>query len=164
MRRIATGLMEAGSVLAGFIVVLVAVGIIANIVSRVIFGTSIVWVLEFSEYALVAAALIGAGSVTLQRRHTAVDIVLRLVSHKVSYALTRLADVIALVILAIMTWCAILAVLRSHASGAMLYKFVVFPEWWLLCLLPIGLLMMSCAALINLLSPIRQADAADPGH
>ena len=156
MRRFVSLFLRIGAAISGLIILAIIVGVLANVASRLLFHRSIVWVLEFTEYGLIAMLMFGAAFAVVDKRHTVVDLIVVMLPVSLQRILTVFCNLIGLVITAGITWYALEAAIRSWRSGAMLYKFVVIPEWWLLSLLPMGFGLMAIAFLTDLVAPEPQ--------
>lgn len=137
MRFLARGydlLIDAGAAAAAAAIAFIALGVTADVALRTLAGGTIRWMLETSEYLLFAVAFLGAPWVLRQGAHTAVDVVVRALPEGGRRACGVAAGLVGLAASLALLWFGGLAALQSRANGTMIYKTVVFPEWWTLAL------------------------------
>ena len=119
------GLLSA--LLLGAIVVLVS----ADIATRSFRLANLAWVNEVTEYLLTFATFIGAPWVLHHHGHVNIDIIVTNLSASAQRALARTCDGAGLIICAILLYEALRVLLGSYADGSMVFKNLVFPEWYL---------------------------------
>lgn len=129
--RLYRGLMAATALISGGLFGLIAVVITVDIVLRNGGLGNLPWALEASEYALAAATFIGAPWVLYKGGHVNIDMLLRAVGPRSAVLLELLGDLLGLLTSALFTVLAIRSALDSLATHSMVYKTLVFPEWWL---------------------------------
>lgn len=129
--RLYRGLMAASAMVSGCLFGLIAVIITVDIVLRNGGFGNLPWALEASEYALAAATFIGAPWVLYKGGHVNIDMLLRAVSSRAALLLELLGDLLGLLTSALFSVLAVRATLDSLAMHSMVYKTLVFPEWWL---------------------------------
>ena len=101
------------------------------------------WSNEVSEYILYLVTLLSAPWLLRRGQHIRVDILLRALPHRLAYVMEWLADVGGLA-------CALYFVVygwrvaqASYAAGAISFKTLVLPEWWMLSALPLAFLLVA---------------------
>lgn len=151
--RLHDGLILAMAVLAAAIAGGMVVLICADVLLRNLRWGNLPWSVEASEYGLYAMTLLGAPWVLAMRAHVAMD----LLANNLSATPRRVVDILACslggVICVILAWKGVGVVLTSHARGAMVWKTLVFPEWWLLALIPFAMTMLALGFLRLILEP-----------
>jgi TRAP-type C4-dicarboxylate transport system permease small subunit len=135
-------LIEAGAALAAVSIAFIALGVTADVAVRFFANTTIPWILETSEYLLFAVAFLGAPWVLHLGAHTAVDILVKAVPPGAQRVMGVAAHAVGLATSGGLFWYGGLAALQSRALGTMIYKTIVFPEWWVLACVPL------CGALL----------------
>lgn len=90
------------------------------------------WLNELTEYLLTISTFGGAPWVLRQAGHVNVDILLRVVPAYIANLLLRASYALGLVISVIITWLAVSAARDSFSSGSIVFKNLVFPEWWMM--------------------------------
>lgn len=147
-------LIEAGAALAAVGIAFIALGVTADVAVRFFANATIPWILETSEYLLFAIAFLGAPWVLRLGAHTAVDILVKAVPPPVQSVMGVAANAVGLATSAALFWYGGLAALQSRALGTMIYKTIVFPEWWVLACVPL------CGALLAIEFVARMVRAA----
>jgi TRAP-type C4-dicarboxylate transport system permease small subunit len=87
------------------------------------------WLLEVSEYVLFAATFLAAPWVLRENAHVRVDLLLTALPRTAGRLLAGLADVLGLVISAVLTWYALRVTADALERGDLIYKELVVPEW-----------------------------------
>ncbi len=90
------------------------------------------WLNELTEYLLTVSTFGGAPWVLRQAGHVNVDILLRVVPAVIATVLLRASYALGLAISVIVTWLAVSAARDSFSSGSIVFKNLVFPEWWMM--------------------------------
>lgn len=162
MYQVIYALARFGGYIASLLLILISVGIVANILSRAILGTSILWMLQAVEYALVGITFFGAAWVLVENKHTKVDVLTAIVPMPVAKALEFLVNVIGLATMSIMTFYSVYAVIDSAKSRAFIYDFIELPEWWTFVLLPVGYGLMAMVFLFRIIHRGRPSPTYHP--
>jgi TRAP-type C4-dicarboxylate transport system permease small subunit len=98
-------------------------------------GGTIKWMLETSEYLLFAMTFLGAPAVLRAGAHTAVDVLVDRLPPGGRRACALLAHAIGLATSLGLAWYGTEATAEAWRGGTMVFKQVVFPEWWLYSLI-----------------------------
>lgn len=134
---------------------LIALLVSADILLRNLGVLNWPWLNEVTEYLLTISTFLGAPWVLHHGGHVNVDILLRVVPPAVARVTVRAAYATGLAVSALCLWFAVSALLDTRATGAQVFKNLVFPEWWLM--LPLvwcfGLCTLDFAA--RLFGPVR---------
>ena len=108
----------------------------ADVVLRNSVGAGIAWANEVSEYALYVMTLLTAPWLLRRGQHVRLDIVLTLVPARVAWLMEAMGDVLGFAVSIVLVRYGLVMTLDSWRLGAITIKNLVFPEWWLLALLP----------------------------
>lgn len=154
MRTLVFAISRLFGYVSGLLLVLITLGIVANIASRALFGTSIIWILEAVEYALIAVTFLGVAWVLTEDKHTRVDILVTSLRPDIAAILTLIANVVGFVTMCGMTWFAAVAAIESKASNAFIYKYLEFPEWWIYAGIPFATGLVALVFLFRILDRI----------
>jgi len=103
----------------------------ADIAMRNLAGGTIAWSVEVTEYMLMAATFIAAPWLLYLGDHIRIDIALRALPERLRRALDVLTDLLGLTICALLAWQCLAVTQDAAAQGAMVFKVLVFAEWWL---------------------------------
>lgn len=145
----------AAAILGGLVVL-----ICADVALRNLRMGNLPWSVELSEYGLYAATLLGAPWVLSLRAHVAMDLVPGLLRAGPRRALDLLACAFGAAICALLAWKGVGVVLASQARGAMIWKTLVFPEWWFLVLVPFAMGMLALGFLRQMIETVAGQGAA----
>ena len=116
-----------------------ALAITLDVVGRNIGLGALPWILEVSEYVLPLATFLVAPWLLYRNQHVRLDILLHPWPR-----LGHVTNVIGAAVSAVLVVYGVRTILNSAAQGAMIFKSVVFPEWWLYVPVPLcfGLLTL----------------------
>lgn len=89
------------------------------------------WGLEVSEYLLMSAAFASAPWLLYHGDHIRVDILVRALPVGAQRVLDALSNLFGLAVCAVLAWEAAGSARDAALQGALTYKVLVFPEWWL---------------------------------
>ena len=132
------GLLTAFGWLAGAIAVLIGAGVSLDVLMRYFGSPGLPWMLEASEYGLYLMTFFGAPWALREKAHVSIDIAVEALPPRLRAAAAIVTDAFGLAICAVLAWYALVIAHASWARGAMVYKELVFPDWWLLALLPVS--------------------------
>lgn len=120
-----------GLVACALIAVMVLV-ICADVAARNLALGNVPWAPEVAEYTLYLSTFLAAPWLLRQGVHVRMDMVLKALPSGVAWVLELLADAIGIVASLTMMVASGNAVLASAHQGSLIFKILVFPEWWLL--------------------------------
>jgi TRAP-type transport system small permease protein len=143
LARAHDALILAMAVLAAAIAGAMVVLICADVLMRNLGWGNLPWSVEASEYGLYAMTLLGAPWVLSMRAHVAMDLLANNLPATPRVMLDIVTCSLGAAICALLAWKGLGVVLTSHARGAMVWKTLVFPEWWLLAPLPFAMAMLA---------------------
>lgn len=130
------------SVASAILLAMVAV-VTADILLRDFFASGISWADEVSEYALYVITVFTAPWLLRRGQHVRIDIVLTMVPPQIAWLMEALGDVLGfLVCLALVRYGASMSY-DSWVTGSTTIKNLIFPEWWLLILLPMCFVLLA---------------------
>ena len=126
--RLLQGLAALAAVLLGAS----ALAITVDVVGRNVGLGTLPWILEVSEYVLPLATFLVAPWLLRRNEHVRLDMLLRAWPR-----LGHVTNVIGLAVSAVLVLYGVRTILNSADQGAMVFKSVVFPEWWLYAPVPL---------------------------
>lgn len=153
------GMAALAAILIGALVVVISL----DVLLRNTGNGNLPWSLEVSEYALYGATLLATPWVLALRAHVAMDLLPGLLSNRARARLHLVVCALGLAICAVLGWQGAEAVAVSAARGAMIYKTLIFPEWWLLALFPLVLALLALGFVRMAFEGVTGPDAAR-GH
>ncbi|GAA0697407.1 hypothetical protein GCM10009104_27130 [Marinobacterium maritimum] len=118
-------------VLAALMFALMGGLVCTDIFLRNLTSLSMPWTVEVCEYLLMTATLVAAPWLLYQEGHIRIDILLRALSPEWRSWADRLISALGLLICVLLTWFAVDVALDKAQQGSLVFKVLVFPEWWL---------------------------------
>ena len=115
-----------------------ALAITLDVVGRNVGLGTLPWVLEVSEYVLPLATFLVAPWLLRRNEHVRLDVLLRAWPW-----LNHVTNVVGLAVCAVLVLYGVRTILNSAQQGAMVFKSVVFPEWWLYAPVPLCFTLLS---------------------
>jgi TRAP-type C4-dicarboxylate transport system permease small subunit len=164
MRAIYHRLMQACGALAALSIGAVALLVTFDVVARNLGLANLPWVVEVSEYSLPLATFLAAPWLLYRNEHVRLDMVLTALPRRAARLLDRLADLVGIAVSLVFVWYGVRVIADSRALGSMVFKTLVFPEWWLFVPVPLCFALLAVEFLrrmlgANGLAPSRQGTA-----
>ena len=142
-------------VMAVLLIAAMMLGISAEVFMRMAGGPSIPGMIELTEYALFASTFFVAPYLLRTNEHIRVDLVIA----RLDPAKTRIVECgVLAVIMAISVITGIIAttlMVRSYQAGTLIFKDLIFPQWWLDWIIPLSSLAMLFQALELFVTLVR---------
>lgn len=108
---------------------------------------------ELSEYMLMIATFAGAPWLLHHNGHIRVDVIVNKLPAAFARQLEVLCNLIGIVVCATLTWQSYIIALDNATTGTLVFKELVFPEWWL----NLPLLIASLLLTIEFCRRLRQS-------
>jgi TRAP-type transport system small permease protein len=124
-------LLETLAAAAALLLGATALAVTADVVARNVGLGTAPWILEVSEYVLPLSTFLVAPWLLRRNEHVGLDMMLRVLPASAARALDVASSVLGLAISGVLLLYGVRAALDSARQGAMVFKSVVFPEWWL---------------------------------
>jgi len=124
-------LLEAMAAAAALLLGAMALAVTLDVLARNLGLGAAPWILEVSEYVLPLATLLVAPWLLRRNEHVRLDALLRALPERGARLLELATDAAGLAICLILVLYGMRTALDSARQGAMVFKSVVFPEWWL---------------------------------
>jgi len=125
------------------LILLATVAIVsADILLRDALGSGISWADEVSEYALYVITVLTAPWLLRRGQHVRIDIILTMVPPQIAWLMEAIGDILGFAVCLTLIGYGFAMTYDSWTTGSTTIKNLIFPEWWLLALLP------TCFALI----------------
>lgn len=141
------------AVVAGTIFAATALFISLNVLLRNAYGTTLFGLLDAVEYGLLVATFLGAPWVLWKRAHVMVDLVTGALPSGPARILAQGTALLGCIICLVLCWYALQAAVTSFGRGSMVRTAFVFPEWWVLSVLPVSLVLMAAEFLRQAVFP-----------
>ncbi len=149
-------------VLAVLMIAAMMLGISAEVILRMAGGASIPGMIELTEYALFASTFFVAPYLLRTNEHIRVDVVIA----RLDPAKTRIVEfgvlVVIMVISLITGVIATMLLVRSYQDHTLIFKDLIFPQWWLDWIIPLASLAMLIQALELLVTLARNPAGSVP--
>src|SRR4051794_37717573 len=143
-------------VLAVVVIAVMMVGISAEVILRMFKFPSIIGLIELTEYGLFISTFFIAPYLLRTNEHIRVDIVMSRVgpaaARRVEYGV-----LLAIIVVSIVTgYVGAVIMIGSAREGTLVFKDLIFPQWWLEWIIPLTSLAMALQAL-EMLIDLHQA-------
>ncbi len=157
--------MRACGALAAILVAAMTVLVSYDVIMRNLGLGSLDWILEITEYMLPAAICASAPWLMYRNQHIRLDLLNMVLSPAKLKRVDRIAALVGAIVSGIFAWYALRLLLDSKASGSLVFKSLVFPEWWVYIPVPIGfgLLAIECARRVLLPRTVHDEPHAAEG-
>jgi TRAP-type C4-dicarboxylate transport system permease small subunit len=137
----------------GLLIALGTLLIATDVAMRNLWQTGLPWLDDIVEYGLYATTFLAAPWVLRHGAHVRVDIIVTSVPTPVARVMEILADLGGLTVSALMLVYSLVATEASFAHGSLIMKSLIFPEWWVLAVMPVSCVLL----VIEFLLRIRRA-------
>lgn len=145
-------------VITGILAHVIAFSVTIDVVLRVLNVGEIAWTLDVAEYALYFMTFLGAPWALREGAHVRIDLVVSVLPSRTALLAEKVANIIGFVASAILIYYGGKVTVASYVAGSMIYKELVFPEWWLLPIIPVSALLICIEFMIRM----RRASANLP--
>jgi len=125
-------LLKGLAALAALLLGVTALAITLDVIARNVGLGTLPWILEVSEYVLPLATFLAAPWLLRRNEHVRLDVLLTAFPR-----LGVLANLVGLAVCGVLVVYGVRTILNSAAQGSMVFKSVVFPEWWLYAPVPL---------------------------
>lgn len=145
--------------LAVLLVAAMMLGISAEVILRMFGFPSIIGLIELTEYALFISTFFVAPYLLRTNEHIRVDLVVARLDAATARWLECgvLATIMAVSL--ITGVIGVILMIRSYQSGTLVFKDLIFPQWWLDWIIPLSSLAMFLQALEMLVDLVRKPPA-----
>lgn len=148
--------------LAGIIFALMTVGIAIDVALRNLAGSGVGWLIELVEYAMPVATLLAAPWVLREGSHATVDLLVARLPPGAGRAVRVMANLLGLVVCLAVAWFGWKATALAAERGSLVFKTIVFPEWWVLALVPVGMSLLGLEFGRLLINAMRASPETGP--
>jgi len=137
------GLMIGTGVVAAILFAAMALLVCADVLLRNLGVTSIPWSVEVTDYMLMVSAFLAAPWLVYTNDHIRVDILLRGLSGVALRIAGIIGNVVCLAVSLVLAVQGVISMLDSAQQGGMIFKVLVFPDWWLAIPMVISFVLLS---------------------
>lgn len=159
--RLYRALLEALAVVAASILGLTALLVTLDVVSRNVSDRTFPWIVEVTEYGLPVATLLAAPLLLYRNEHVRLDLLLTRLGPRNARLVNLFGDLVGVGVSAALLVYSLRAISDSAGREAMVYKTLVFPEWWLFVPMPLcfGLLLVEFSRRMRVVRGARASEA-----
>ena len=151
------GMIAAGTAFATMMLVTVA-----DVVMRYGFNAPLSWTFELiSSYLMVAAFFLAVSATQARRQHVNVDIVARNLPERLRCALSVLAGLAVIVLVALIWWGGAVGFHEAWQRQLVMDGQIPWPRWPTYLLIPVGLGLLLARLLIELAGDVRALVSGD---
>lgn len=122
-------LLDVAKGVAACIVLAITFGVCADVVLRRWGTGGLPWMFDFVEYGLLAITALATAHVLREGQHVRIDLVVGALPSGAQYAAWIIGKVLILGFSAALTYYALRATIQAYGSGAIIYRFILVPEW-----------------------------------
>ena len=138
--------------LAGVALGLIALTVTLDVVLRNMGWGNLPWLIEVAEYVLFASTFLAAPWVLSLGAHVRVDLLVSALPRPVASAVDTLVDGLGLAISLVLLYFGFSAAADANNIGSLIFKELVFPEWWLLSVIPISATLLAIEFVLRIAS------------
>lgn len=136
-------LIMACAVLAVAIMVMLVACVCYEVVMRYFFNAPTRWVVEFSEYALLQLAFLGAAWVLREEAHVSVEMLVELLPRRGREILFAATSIVGACTCALFFWVSLTYLVGIYESGELIFKSMVVKKWAVMAVIAPGLLLLT---------------------
>lgn len=134
--RLFDRLIDFQALLACFLICLLTGSVAVDVIIRALDLGSMPWALEGSEYMLYGVTFFGAPWVLRAGGHVSVDVFLQMMPGSVARIFGMAADLAGVVVALFLVYYGVDVTVISMKEHVVIYRTLVFPEWWILWVMP----------------------------
>jgi TRAP-type C4-dicarboxylate transport system permease small subunit len=143
-------------VIAGTLLVLMALATLLNVVARYFFNSPVPWADEFSRYAFIWLVFVGAVVCTKQGRHISIDLVVTALPSRIRPFIQILADVATAALMLIIIYFG--WILTSSATQPT--STLKVPQYVVYMVVPLSALLILLRTIKDIMRAVRASFAA----
>ena len=153
--RILDGIIKFFGIIAGILLMTMALIVTYNVVMRYFIGKPPVWAIETTEYILVFATFLAAAWVLKHDGHVKIDIVVVRFSQKGQHVLNVVVSFLGIVACGLLAWHGIKATYSLYTREVIVIKMIPWPKWILVAPIPIGIFLTLTQFVRNFVALVR---------
>ncbi|MEZ2722044.1 TRAP transporter small permease [Paenalcaligenes hominis] len=115
---------------------------------------------EITEYMLMIATFIAAPWLLYQGGHIRIDVVVNVLPRSLQRLLGLLSNALGFFVCGVLAWQSWTVLQDSHHQGSVVFKELIFPEWWLSLPLLIGSALLTLEFLRRLFNDFSRNEVA----
>ena len=155
LRRVFSRLNLVCAVIGAVLLSMIAAIICFEVLIRWLGGSSQLWVIEVSEYALLFITVLGAPYLLEKNLHVVMDLVYDSLSGRWRLILQLMNATIGFVLCAVLTVVGLSVVIEQYELGVRLVTVMRPHSWWITAALPVGMALMTIQFLDQIIRTLR---------
>lgn len=132
-------------------------------ISRYLVSKPYAFLIDYTAYALVYIAFLGAPWLYSKRGHVGIDILINALPKKLKPAWIAMTDIVVLIVCIVIGVISFRVVMDSYNAGVIVSDYLSTPKWLLILPIPIGLLFLAVQAIRNAIDVLKPKKAAEGG-
>ncbi len=128
--------------------------IVVEVIFRAIYGTSMIWVIEISEYLLLFLTFLGAPYLLEKNQHVSIDLIIDIVSKSKKKFLIIFNYSLGIIICGTFTYAGTIVVLDQIETGVKAVTILAPEKYMYTIILPIGMFLLSIQFLDKIVKTI----------
>lgn len=136
--RIWDGLLDGLAYVATALVLAVTVAVIYEVVSRYFFNHPTIWVVDFTEYALVYITFLGAPWALREGAHIRIELLVERLGQKPQLVLSGIMSLLAAAVAGVLMWQGVQETVEAYLGGYAELRSWRVPRWRLFLPIPVG--------------------------
>jgi TRAP-type C4-dicarboxylate transport system permease small subunit len=153
VNRLYHWLFNGSGLLAALMFALMALLVCTDIALRNLTSFSLPWTVEASEYLLMTATMLAAPWLLYCGDHIRIDLALQLMPPHWRGLFERGLSLLGASICAVLSWYSLEVTLDTARQGGLVFKVLVFPQWWLNLPMIAGFVLLTVEFVRRLLDP-----------
>ena len=145
--QVAGRALDALIMLCAYLAVAIMIALVGSVcyevVMRYFFNAPTRWVVEFSEYALLQLAFLGAAWVLREEAHVSVEMVTELLPRRGREIMFLITSIIGALTCALFFWVSLNYLIGIYDSGETLFKSMEVKKWAVMAVMAPGLLLLT---------------------
>ena len=163
MKRVMNVVLTTSAVLAGFLLLFLTFIIAYTIFARFVGISGPVWAVQFTEYAMLWMALLGAAWVLQRQKHVSVDLITGRLSTRVRAYFDLAHGIMGMAVCGVLCWYGTIVTWGQWQRGVVDIQVVDTPKYLILIIIPVGFLFLIAQFLRQFLIDLQQIKSAgDP--
>jgi C4-dicarboxylate transporter DctQ subunit len=149
-------IMDGFAFLAGLLLLLVTLFVSYNVILRYLHIRPPIWILQFTEYALLWVTFLGAAWLLRLGGHIRIDTVITRLGPKTRGVVEVIISILGFVVCLVMVWFGIEKTIEFYDRGIMDVKGVIIPKYPIFLIIPVGGFMLLLQFGRNVYKHIRE--------
>ncbi len=143
LSRAYDGLIVALAIVAGVMLVVIFVGIIADVAIRTVGYNALQWYSAIAEYCLLFSTMLAAPWLVRCRGHVVVESLTMAMPPRVRWAMAKAVYVLCIVLSLLFVWYGFLEMRESFGTGELDLRSIDMPKWILFLSFPLGFTLVA---------------------